>query len=238
MNAKLVQVFVFGFATGGIAGFVAANTIFAKKYQKIIDAEIADMKEYYNRLKTSEIEDTEDTELESDDRSTLEETPKMPAVVRTATPKPNAVEQAKIDYAKFSDQKPKAKPKPKAKKTEVMESEEEEPKVKGPQIIDPEEFFEGNDFFDKITLAYYSLDETLCTEEEDMIDDIDHTIGREAYKLLRSGAVRSMYVRNNDIECDYEIDVIRGSFKSLIDTPEIPKQKPRQGRPHDKENEK
>lgn len=72
-----------------------------------------------------------------------------------------------------------------------------------PYIIKQEEFGEDEDF-DTITLYYHS-DDVLTDTDNEIIDDIDNTVGQAALRTLRESRGDSITVRNPRMKCDYEI---------------------------------
>lgn len=71
-----------------------------------------------------------------------------------------------------------------------------------PYIISPDEF--GECTYETITLTYYA-DRVLADEVDDIVDDVEGTIGRDS--LLHFGEYEDdcIHVRNDIIETDYEV---------------------------------
>ena len=74
-----------------------------------------------------------------------------------------------------------------------------------PYVIHPEDFVNDRPFFDKITLEYYE-DDVLCNAiSEEIVTDIDRTIGRESLKHFGEYEEDVVYVRNDRTSTDYEV---------------------------------
>lgn len=87
-----------------------------------------------------------------------------------------------------------------------------------PYVISDEQFNEENDHFDKISLTYYEDDCTLADEGDEMITDVDNTVGRE--NLDKFGELSDdpevVYVRNEKIAVDYEIIRLSKSYSDTV----------------------
>lgn len=72
-----------------------------------------------------------------------------------------------------------------------------------PYVIPPELFGEMDDY-DRITLNYYS-DFVLTDELNELVEDVDATIGSESLDSFGEYEEDCVYVRNDRLKCDYEI---------------------------------
>lgn len=72
-----------------------------------------------------------------------------------------------------------------------------------PYIITPTEFGEEDDY-ETITLYYHS-DDVLTDHDNEIIDDIENSVGSAALNTLRESGEDSIFVRNPERKCDYEI---------------------------------
>lgn len=82
-----------------------------------------------------------------------------------------------------------------------------------PYLIDSRDFDETCKYYEKKMLAYYTEDDVLCTEEEDVVD-IDETVGWDCFKLL--DIQNTAWVRNESIETDFEIYNVRASYAEAV----------------------
>ena len=81
-----------------------------------------------------------------------------------------------------------------------------------PYIISPEEFFDEETDFEKITLEYYAKDRILADDNNVMLEDIESAIGtnwEDRFGEFTNGVV---YIRNEARSCDYEILYVPDAF--------------------------
>lgn len=85
-------------------------------------------------------------------------------------------------------------------------SEPEEDKTK-PYVIAVEEFLDNDPPYDKITITYFEGDDTLIDDREQIIDDVEGTIGRDKLDRFgdRSQDDTIVYVRNDNRAADFEV---------------------------------
>ena len=83
----------------------------------------------------------------------------------------------------------------------------------GPKIIKASEYGEDPKL-DCKQLIYYTDDETLATEEDEIVDDISGLIGDALtkYGFINNNEEDSIYVRNERRGTDYEIIKVHGSY--------------------------
>lgn len=85
-----------------------------------------------------------------------------------------------------------------------------------PYMISDTEFHDEFDHHDKLSLYYYSDDDILCDEGENIVEDVDYTVGDEALYLLIQNKQSCVWVRNEPLAVDYEICVIHSSYAEMI----------------------
>lgn len=90
-----------------------------------------------------------------------------------------------------------------AKNEKIDEQEDSNSMVEGPRIISPEEYGEI-DGYAQLNLTYYS-DGTLADDGDEIIDDIDETVGSDFAEHFGDYEDDSVFVRNTRLKCDYEI---------------------------------
>ena len=79
-------------------------------------------------------------------------------------------------------------------------------------LISPNEF--GENGYDQKQLFYYAADETLCDEDDEVIDPDESNVGENALDVFIYTDVDHCYVRNNETKTDYDIVRVDGSFAS------------------------
>jgi hypothetical protein len=83
-----------------------------------------------------------------------------------------------------------------------------------PYVISEEEFFQNDQDFEQWSLTYYEGDDVLCTEKDEVIEDVDAMVGEENLKKfgLESKDMHLVYVKNNKRGLDFEIARSRGKY--------------------------
>lgn len=87
-----------------------------------------------------------------------------------------------------------------------------------PYVIHPNDFGE-NDEYSKVSLTYYA-DGVLVDEDDERIENIDNLVGIESLNHFGEYEDDSVYVRNDEMRCYYEIlldsdryeDIARGKY--------------------------
>lgn len=90
-----------------------------------------------------------------------------------------------------------------AKNDKIEEKEDDDSVVEKPYIIFPEEYGEFDEYT-KLSLTYYS-DGTLADDDDEIVDDIDETVGSDFADHFGEYEDDSVFVRNDRLKCDYEI---------------------------------
>lgn len=75
--------------------------------------------------------------------------------------------------------------------------------VKDPYVISPDEFGSEDDY-DLISYTYYS-DGVLTDERDEPVEDVDDVVGKDFYKHFGEYEDDSVFIRNEQLECDFEI---------------------------------
>jgi len=184
-------------------GLGAAITYYLEeqKIQKVVDG-------IYEELYAEE-----NAELEPDVEDDGDESDEIIAVNPTDVQLYNEVAQ-KAGYTKYGDKSderdiPTNLKRDLSNEEEVDRAEMEAPAE--PSDIDKRPFFidaddAGNEGFEVVTLVYYAGDETLATEEDELIDDPRSLVGEDVMAVFESDkSTNTLYVRNREKEIDYEI---------------------------------
>lgn len=87
-----------------------------------------------------------------------------------------------------------------------------------PYVISEQVYYEENTINDKITLSYYTDDDTLVDEDDSVIQDIDYHIGEESLNHFgdMSGDPSIVYVRNEKLASDYEVVKVEASYSAEV----------------------
>jgi hypothetical protein len=83
-----------------------------------------------------------------------------------------------------------------------------------PYVIDDEEFTNGFPQHEKVSLYYYKVDDVLAEENEEVVTDIDNTIGYDA--MNQFDMQTTVWVRNEPLGIDYEVVSINKSYAETV----------------------
>jgi len=83
-----------------------------------------------------------------------------------------------------------------------------------PYVISDQQYSEEFSHHDKVSLYYYRVDDVLCEENEEMVDDIESVIGYDALKILDMQT--TVWVRNEPLAIDYEVIALNSSFAETV----------------------
>lgn len=236
---KYILVFTVGAGVGGLV----TNQILKNKYSEMAENEIDEVRTYY-REKMREVEDkaykearkmvelleeNESTEKKDDNVEEDEEETKKDFNKRRKETK-----RERVDYAAmFKEQ---SKPGSDPAESEHPEDDDEDEDLQIfteaesennlkqriaddiPYIITQEEFSNEMLFYDKSTITYYSVDDVLVDENEEMISDVDSTVGDTALTSFGEGSNDPdiVYVRNEKISTDFEVIRVFKSYSKDI----------------------
>lgn len=87
--------------------------------------------------------------------------------------------------------------------------------VEEPYMISPDEFSEFDDY-EAIDLTYYEGDGVLADEDDELVDDVIETVGKNVLEYLQNENSESVvHVRNDKLKSDYEICKVSGSYEDV-----------------------
>jgi hypothetical protein len=194
MNNKITSfmMFIFGAAVGSVVTWQYTK----KKYEQIAQEEIDSVKETFSKLKEVKNKDNE-----SDENNNVR------TIVERAKDKPSVVEYAaklrKQGYINYSNT------------DSLFEEEVDENMINDkPYVISPDEFGELDDY-DTISLTYYA-DQVLVDEDDELVEDIEETVGFESLNAFGEYEDDSVFVRNDRLKCDYEILLDQRKYSDVI----------------------
>jgi hypothetical protein len=190
---------IFTFIAGVAVGIVATHKIAEQKYRNIADEEIESVVERFSNREPTVIQNKVKVE---DDKGKI-------ADERALTPKTNILEyKSNVDrfgYDKINKDniRPNQDDKTKGKEVEDMQKlNDNNPSI---YVITPDEF-NTLDGFETATL-YYSSDNYVLDSDYHVLPDsvISRTIGHDPYGHFGEYEEDSVYIRNEELMCDYEI---------------------------------
>lgn len=189
-----------GLILGGATGYIVTKKLLDAKFETELHLQIQDVKDYYRIIRKQDEYASPETvptaDVEVDYENVLEG---LEYVETTA----NEVVDAEVKYeADF-------------------ESDEEENVVRNPNepyVISVKDFMEDRLEYDKVTLSYFEDDDVLCDEREEVIPNVDATVGSDA--LTRFGYLsedsKIVYVRNERTKTDFEVLRDSGSYSEIV----------------------
>lgn len=228
-KSSLVKVAIF--TLGGIVGFFVAKKVYEEYYAAIAQEEIDSVKETFeshwkpDRLAkpSNGMSDEEYAERDKNNDEQKERTNRNSLTRSSLDDNPN--ERAKRNYnlASVKHEEPDANDEEEEERDEPVtdaagktEQEMDLTQVDRtlPYIIDDREFTEEFEHHDKVSLYYYRVDDVLCDEHEEVINDIEEKVGYDAIAQLDMQT--TVWVRNEPLCIDYEIISIHKSFAESV----------------------
>lgn len=189
MNNKAI--FVVAFSVGMAVGSVGTWYCVKKKYEELAQEEIDSVKQVFSKR---------EKELKGDKiKKNIAENVKAGEQEKTMSIKEYASFLQKQGYTNYSD-------------TNEAENKEETKSVK-PYVIPPEQFGEIEEY-DQIELTYYA-DHILADENDDIVEDVEEAIGFESLSHFGEYEDDSVFVRNDERRCDYQILLDQGLYSDI-----------------------
>lgn len=188
-DKKIKNVLIF--VAGAVIGSVVTARLVKEKYEKIAEDEIADMRDYYNEKIKKKISD------KSEEKSSTE-----------------ATDEEKEEYDKIITDYNKAFVSSEETKqvVESVEEDEEDDEEESIYIINPQEFGMPDDY-ETAFLNYYT-DGYVTDEFDDVIEDPERLIGKEALGNIGKFTEGLIHVRNESEMTDFEISEVLHDYMS------------------------
>jgi hypothetical protein len=200
-------------AVGSAAGYFIALKILDKKYQDQLQQEVESTKKFYAKL------------YKKDEFQTPESTIKEIA--------PGAAEAAAalLNYKGISDAAFEVVDEKRefaqqvlhnifAEKTteEISDKEKRNRTEEAPYILSKDEFMESDSDYTQSTVTYFGGDKVLVDSREDIIEDVDMTVGEGNLERFGhgSGDPNVLYVRNDRLEIEFEILLSQGKYSKEV----------------------
>lgn len=196
-------------------------------YEKVLEEEIEDLKEHFGRTQKISVDDDSKEEVSAMDGNGNVINFRNNSHLTRSSLDDNRCEQAKKSYnlvGKHNNQEVEQKDEEneednteitdEAGMTEQDFTDLSKVNRTEPYLITDVEFSEEFDHHDKVSLYYYTVDDILAEENEEVIQDIEGTIGYEAMRAL--DMQNSVWVRNEPLTIDYEVIAIKKSYAEMI----------------------
>lgn len=180
------------FAAGAAVGSVTTWKLLKTKYERIAQEEIDSVKEVFSRKENAPKDD-----VETKPEPKQEKVENKPAVASYM----NFTD--KLGYTNYSD----------------MDSKEGEKPASSvaPYVVTPDEFgfAEG---YDIINLTYYA-DGVLADDTDDIIEDVEGTVGEASLRRFGEYEPDAVHVRNDVRKAEYEILRVRETYSEATGRP-------------------
>lgn len=186
MTNTLNKMFIF--TLGAAAGSVATWLLLKTRYERLIEEDIASVKEYYSRRE----ETAGEPALEAVDPEIGEGDTQAKDLEDLTT----IIEGNK--YTKYGD------------------ADKEVESVKKPYVISPKQV--GDCGYETISLTYYEGDGVLADDADEPIFDVDDVVGRESFDHFNEYEEDPdiVFVRNDEMKTDYEICRNTDSYSEVV----------------------
>ena len=96
------------------------------------------------------------------------------------------------------------------------EGKKDDPTPNEPYVISPDNYGE-NDNYTQISLVYYAGDGVLADDEDEVVEDIEATVGEDFAEHFGEYEDDSVFIRNDRLRCDYEILRDNRSFADVAE---------------------
>lgn len=225
MSNVLKNLFIFA---GGLAiGAFSANYILKEKYELLIQEEAESIKEVYGRVydKEKKVEKQKEDISEVEFTTQKEIASEQKSKARTSYNKIITTQEYSEDEIPFLPETDNPLDDPYHDEDDEIEEEDadalgeyytnQRENAKEPYTITEDEFSNTYIHYDKLTLFYYSFDDVLIDENEDVLDDPEAVVGDG---LSRIGEVEpdTAYIRNDKYGTDYVIIKLNKSYAESV----------------------
>ena len=203
MNRFVKNILLVGM--GGAIGFVTGYYYSKRKYEKLADEEVNEVRNLYLRkLKENDDEMDKLREEAAKINNKIEEYSGKKKVAETEEEKKPSKPSQSTNYYKISNGI-----KEEEKMAEAENPEEDNPDR--PYIITYDEFANDKNDYLKLSLSYYMDDDTLI-DEDGSLADIEETVSSDIFNQINEIDDADIYVRNDTLETDFEITKIDGRY--------------------------
>ena len=187
MNYKLTN--AVAFVTGAAIGSLVTWKLLKDRYERLVQEEIESVKEVFSRRLSEESDDSEE--------ESFEEIPSHRQVTESSIME----YAAKLKEMQYSDEEDIEKG-----------ANEQMDKIDKPYVIEPDEYGELD--YETVSLTYYA-DGVLTDDRDNIIEDVDNIVGKDAVNHFGEFEEDSVFVRNDSKQCDYEILRVLEEYREI-----------------------
>lgn len=191
MTNTLNKMFIF--TLGAAAGSLATWLFLKTRYERLIEEDIASVKEYYSRREEEVVEFEGEPDRNPEDELEKDQAKKD-------------IEDLTIivegnNYVKYGN---------------AGDAEKEVKTVMKPYVIPPKKF--GDCDYETITLTYYQGDDVLADDADEPILDVEDVVGIDSFDHFGENEDDPdvVYVRNDAMKVDYEICRNADSYAEVV----------------------
>lgn len=242
-------------AAGAGVGYVAASRILEKRFQERLKTELDDARSYFQNMYSTPVF-VADEEDQKEDGVVLQVTEEVAVESEPVDLVGNALAASRVYGAETAEAAvepgdPRTPPvvvnifqNPTVAGDEVLDALKDSRDPNFPYIITKEEFYENEPDNEQKKFTYWSGDDILVDDQEELnpIDDIERVVGED--NLLRfgygSGDEHVLYVRNETLDPPMDLHITRSTGRYAVevmaldeDEPHIKHSQPRGFRLHD-----
>ena len=186
------SLFSLGFIIGAASGATVAWYLLKDKYETLAQEEIDSVKEVFARREQEMKDETVKGNVAEGIKDSDRTKPDL---------KEYAEQLKKNGYTRYSDLS--------------ADDEGVSDKQTKPYVIPPEQFGDDENY-DQISLTYYA-DGVLADENDEVIDDVEETVGIESLNHFGEYEDDSVFVRNDTRKCDYEILLDQRTYSEVAE---------------------
>ena len=103
-----------------------------------------------------------------------------------------------------------------AEEEDDISDEEEDDDSGGPYRITPGEFFNTRTYYDKVSLNYFDEDHIVSDDKDDVVPGAMDILGDLQASFDGPSAPSVIYIRNEELEVDYEVSLVNGSYQKEV----------------------
>jgi hypothetical protein len=202
---------VVSLAAGLSAGYLFAKHQLRTAFDQQLKEEIQQTKEFYARLYKKDEFETPEEAVEALVPEAADALRKYQGI----SPAPSVSEEHRKQAQETLRNIFKTKEKT---DTTIPEKEKQQRTEEAPFILEKDEFDEGELEYTQSTLTYYAGDGILTDARDDIIEEVDKTIGDNNVERFGygSGDPNVLYVRNDVLEIDFEVLRHEGTYKKHV----------------------